>query len=129
MAARCVRCDERTPVVYDVLLGEPPEVTPVETDYADLAAIKTRWDQVEQDTQNFLKALDETALERVVEYTNTRGQPYGYPLWQLMLHQVNHATQHRSEVAAMLTQFGHSPGWLDLSIYLDMQKRSAGEDQ
>ncbi|MEE8391047.1 MAG: 4Fe-4S dicluster domain-containing protein [Anaerolineae bacterium] len=37
--ARCTRCGDRVPVVYDVLLGEPPEVTPVESDYADLARV------------------------------------------------------------------------------------------
>jgi ferredoxin len=39
-AARCTRCDERVPVVYDVLLGQPPQVTPVKTDYADLARVE-----------------------------------------------------------------------------------------
>jgi uncharacterized damage-inducible protein DinB len=38
-----------------------------------------------------------------------------------MMHQVNHATQHRSEAAVMLTQFGHSPGWLDLLYYIDLR--------
>jgi len=38
--ARCARCTERVPVVYDVLLGEPPEVTPVEADYADLSHVE-----------------------------------------------------------------------------------------
>ena len=89
-------------------------------DFADLAAVRTRWEQLEQDTQAFVSSLDDQALERVVEYTNTKGQPFTYPLWQLMLHQVNHATQHRSEVAAMLTQFGQSPGWLDLIFYLSL---------
>jgi formate dehydrogenase subunit beta len=37
---RCVRCGDRVPVVYDVLLGEPPQVTPIEDDYADLARIE-----------------------------------------------------------------------------------------
>ena len=32
------------------------------------------------------------------------------PLWQQMLHQVNHATQHRSEAAVMLTQLRPLPG-------------------
>ena len=40
LAARCIRCTDRVPVVYDVLLGEPPEVTPAEDDYADLARVE-----------------------------------------------------------------------------------------
>jgi uncharacterized damage-inducible protein DinB len=58
----------------------------------------------------------------MIAYTNTKGKPFAYPLWQLMLHQANHATQHRSENAAMLTRFGHSPGDLDFVLYLDLVK-------
>ena len=39
-------------------------------------------------------------------------------LWGMMEHVLNHGTQHRAEVAAMLTGFGHSPGDLDLLFYL-----------
>ena len=94
-------------------------------DLADLAAIRERWARIEQDTQTFVSRLDEATLAQITRYATTRGQPKAYPLWQLMLHQVNHATQHRSEVAAMLTQFGHSPGWLDLIMYLEKQKAAA----
>ena len=38
--ARCARCDERVPVLHDVLLGEPPQVTAVEDDFGDLAAVE-----------------------------------------------------------------------------------------
>lgn len=38
--------------------------------------------------------------------------------WQMLLHQANHAMQHRSEVAVFLTEFGFSPGQLDLMRYL-----------
>ena len=52
--------------------------------------------------------------------TNTKGERWAYPLWQQMIHQVNHATQHRSEAAMMLTKLGHSPGWLDLLYFVDV---------
>lgn len=90
--------------------------------YPDLAALRAQWGAIERDTQSFVAALgidEEHDPARVVTYTNTRGQTWAKPLWQLMLQQVNHATQHRSEVAAMLTHLGHSPGWLDLVIFLD----------
>ena len=104
--------------------GNSPTAMLDPADFAGVAAIDAHWDQIEQETQRFIGALDDAALGREVHYTNTKGQPFAYPLWQLMLHQVNHATQHRSEVAAILTQFGHSPGWLDLIRYLDLQQRN-----
>jgi uncharacterized damage-inducible protein DinB len=87
--------------------------------FPDLDAIRTRWDQIEADTRRFLAALTEHDLTRMVAYRNTRGERWAYPLWQQMVHQVNHATQHRSEIALMLTRFGHSPGDLDLLVFVD----------
>jgi uncharacterized damage-inducible protein DinB len=43
----------------------------------------------------------------------------GLPIWQTMVHVVNHGTQHRSEAAALLTAEGHSPGELDLVDFLN----------
>ena len=40
LAARCARCTDRVPALYDVLIGEAPQVEPVEDDYADLARIE-----------------------------------------------------------------------------------------
>ena len=37
---RCLRCADRVPVVYDVLLGEAPEVSPVEDGFSDLASVE-----------------------------------------------------------------------------------------
>jgi len=105
--------------------GTSPTAMITPNDFADLSAVRNRWAEIEQDTQAFVAQLAEaTFMQTEVAYTNTKGQSFSYPLWQLMLHQVNHATQHRSEVAAIMTQLGHSPGWLDLIMYLNLQKET-----
>jgi formate dehydrogenase subunit beta len=38
--ARCLRCADRVPVIYDVLIGDPPIVDPPPEDYADLAEVE-----------------------------------------------------------------------------------------
>lgn len=89
--------------------------------FPDLAAIRRRWNLIEGETRDFVAALTEADLARIVEYLNTQRERWAYPLWQQMIHQVNHATQHRSEVAMVLTRFGHSPGWLDFLCFLDVR--------
>ena len=92
-----------------------PEMFPM------LESIRRHWDQIESETQEFVAACTEADLARTIEYQNFQGERWVYPLWQQMVHQVNHATQHRSEVAMILTQGGHSPGWLDLLYFVDLQ--------
>jgi uncharacterized damage-inducible protein DinB len=45
----------------------------------------------------------------------------GVPVWQMLVHVVNHGTQHRAEAAALLTDEGRSPGELDLINYAEEQ--------
>ena len=88
-------------------------------EFPDIASIRARWDQIDGETQRFVAGVTDADLALVVEYKNTRGERWAYPLWQQVVHQVNHATQHRGEIAAALTQHGHSPGDLDLLIFID----------
>jgi uncharacterized damage-inducible protein DinB len=104
--------------------GRAPRAMPDATAFADLAAIRARWDEIERATQAFVAALDDTRLAAPLSYVNTQGETWTYPLWQQMIHQVNHATQHRSEAAVLLTQLGHSPGWLDLLYFVDLRGTS-----
>ena len=94
-------------------------------DFPDLAAIRARWETIERDTQGFVVRLTDADLGRVVAYTNMQGERWAYPLWQQMIHQVNHATQHRSEAAMMLTKLGRSPGLLDLLYFVDVEAAAA----
>ena len=93
------------------------------SDLPDVASLRTHWEEIERATRAYLDTLREEDLDQIVAYTNFRGERWAYPRWQALLHQVNHATQHRSEAAVMLTQLGHSPGDLDFLIYMDQGGR------
>jgi len=48
--------------------------------FPTLDTIRTRWDQIERETQEFLAACTEADLVRVIEYQNFKGEPWAYPL-------------------------------------------------
>ena len=85
--------------------------------YPDLTTLRAYWEEVEQDTRRFLDTLTDADAARVYTDTLPNGMQFSMALWKMMLHVANHGTQHRSEVAAMLTGFGHSPGELDALGY------------
>lgn len=99
--------------------GTSPSVMLNATGFPSLPSIQTSWAAIEADTRHFIDQLNPSQLTDVVSYINTSGKKWAYPLWQQMIHQVNHATQHRSEVAAMLTFLGYSPGDLDYLVFQD----------
>lgn len=86
-------------------------------DFADLAAVRARWAEQNAAMDAFLASLTEERLAGPVSYTTTNGTTYTQPLWQLMLHMVNHGTHHRSELCEMLTRAGHPPPQTDMVHY------------
>ena len=61
--------------------------------------------------------LTDADIERVIEYKALDGKPLRTPLWQIILHVVNHATLHRGQAMAMLRQLGVKPPGTDLIYY------------
>jgi uncharacterized damage-inducible protein DinB len=88
--------------------GSSPTSVPG-ADIPSMAALRARWDPLEEEQQAFVDALTDADLGRVVDYRNTEGRPYRAPLGHLLPHVVNHATHHRSEIATMLTIVSGSP--------------------
>ena len=95
----------------------PTSVLPLE-DFPSFEALRNRWQEEGKALMTFVDHVSEADLNSPLHYRTTGGKPHENLLWHLMAHLVNHGTQHRSEAAAMLTDFGHSPGDIDLIVYL-----------
>ena len=59
---------------------------------------------------------DEDA-NQVISYRNLAGQSFSSPVWQIILHVVNHGTYHRGQITTMIRQLGHTPKNMDLIRY------------
>jgi uncharacterized damage-inducible protein DinB len=92
--------------------------------FPTFASLTTRWREEEILLMEFVAGLSDERLNAEFDYTSTEGGQHRRVLWEAMAHMVNHGTQHRSEAAAMLTGMGHSPGDIDLIVYLNEAPRS-----
>jgi uncharacterized damage-inducible protein DinB len=68
--------------------------------------------------KGFVDSLTDQSAARVVDYKNTRGEPFRMALDQLITHVVNHGTHHRAETGMLLERIGRSPGDMDYVYYL-----------
>jgi len=92
----------------------PPTVAVA--DFTSLDVVRRRWDDLYAARRAYLARLDEGALQATIRWVREDGA-VDLPRWQAMLQCANHGTQHRAEIAAMLSDLGHSPGDLDYAIF------------
>lgn len=98
--------------------GTSPPAMLSEADFPTLDALRARWQAEEKAMRSFLASLRDEDLDRIVRGTTTWGKPIENVLWQLLVHVVNHGTQTRSEAAMLLSEYGQSPGDIDLFVFL-----------
>jgi uncharacterized damage-inducible protein DinB len=91
-------------------------------DFPTLAALEVRWQQEEGAMRAYLNKLSNEDMGRHLQYATDTGIQRDRILWHCLLHVVNHGTQHRSEAAALLTEYGQSPGDLDFTVFLNDQE-------
>ncbi len=95
-----------------------------EVEFPTFDLLERRWHEEEAAMRAYLSALQDEDLISVVRYTTDSGEQRERVLWHCLVHVVNHGTQHRSEAAAMLTEYGQSPGDLDFTVFLNQRRRS-----
>jgi uncharacterized damage-inducible protein DinB len=71
-------------------------------DFEDRSALRAQWDQVEQAMREYLASLrDDMLFEKPLE-----GEDENLILWQVLLHVVNHGTDHRAQLLRILKDLG-----------------------
>ena len=98
--------------------GTSPTVRLKPDDFPTFESLRTRWAEEEKLLMAFVEDVTEERLNSKFSYKATDGTPHERILWQAMAQRVNHGTQHKTEAAAMLTDFGQSPGDIDMIWYL-----------
>ena len=92
---------------FSELRGEIPE--PIDlTGVTDRSAIRARWDAVEQTMRAYLADLrDDMLLSKPIVLEEDKD----LMVWQVLLHVVNHGTDHRAQLLRLLNDMDFDKGW------------------
>jgi len=86
--------------------------------FQTLAVLQERWRIEQQEMRAYLDRLTEETLNGTIRYV-IPGAIRERVVWHILLEVIIHATQHRSEAAALLTGYGQSPGDFDFLPFPD----------
>jgi len=99
--------------------GRSPKALPDAATFPKVQSLESRWETIEHDQTKFIEALTPQRLVEELAYLNQTGQLYSYPLWQQMVHVVNHSSYHRGQVTTLLRQLGAEAMSTDFLVYYD----------
>jgi uncharacterized damage-inducible protein DinB len=82
-----------------------------------MEVLRDDWPPLLEEWRSWAADLTDESVGKRVQYKDLKGNPYETPLWQIVLHVVNHGTHHRGQVSGFLRTMGHTPPPLDLMAY------------
>ena len=98
--------------------GGTPRGLPPADRFADLAALRAAWAQLDPDFRAFVHGLDAAGLARSLTYQAFNGQPATLSYTQMLQHVVNHGSYHRGQITTLLRQLGAvAPPSMDLVAF------------
>jgi uncharacterized damage-inducible protein DinB len=80
--------------------------------------LQERWMVEQWEMRAYLDTLTEETLNATIRYV-IPGAMRERVVWHVLLDVIIHATQHRSEAAALLTGYGQSPGDFDFTMFMN----------
>ena len=93
------------------------------TDFPDQQSVRQKWNSIRGSVENYVLGLSREQLERTVElYFPGRGGSHHNTRWQILLHVVNHGTDHRAQILALLGDLGGQTFEQDLILHLWSQE-------
>jgi uncharacterized damage-inducible protein DinB len=102
------------------LQGTPPLDHLRFEDFATRQEVRREWDKAREECLGYVTSLSRADLGQAVPYTiPSRGIETVTQRWQILIHLVNHSTDHRSQILALLNvKFGIPTPEHDFIFYL-----------
>ena len=98
------------------LLGNAPTQLITDADRS-LPVLQSDWPAVLEGWKEWARGITDERVAAAFTYQDMKGNSWTQPLWQIVLHVVNHGTHHRGQVSGFMRALGHTPPATDLVYY------------
>jgi uncharacterized damage-inducible protein DinB len=103
-------------VWFSELRGVEPSEPFAPAGFDDRQNLRAHWDSIEQGMRNYLAELrDEMLFEKPIEEPE---EDKDLIVWQVLLHVVNHGTDHRAQLLRLLNDLGLKTDYQDYIFYV-----------
>ncbi|MFN8416381.1 MAG: DinB family protein [Cytophagaceae bacterium] len=72
---------------------------------------------IEKNHSTTLRILENTSLDKVLDYKISTGQPFQNTVQDILFHMINHSTYHRAQIATEFKNHGINPPISDYIFY------------